>query len=100
MLSDAHSRSIDLTGSAPTPVDTTTAGLSHTWKLETQYYCAELSIWIDEIVDKEAWQTEFLKPEAKEVVSALGAWIYCFRKPVGEKELVRLCIDHYKYRAY
>ncbi|TID18873.1 hypothetical protein E6O75_ATG05994 [Venturia nashicola] len=77
----------DLTGSAPTPVDTTTAGLSHTWTIETQYYRAELSIWIDEIVDQEAWRTEFVKPEAKEVVSALGAWIFCFRKPIKQDEL-------------
>jgi hypothetical protein len=95
VLSNLHSISPlahvyeDLTGSAPTPLDTTTAGLSHTWKLETQYYRAELSIWVDEIVDIEAWQTEFVKPEAKEVVSALGAWIFCFKKPLDEKELVR-----------
>ncbi|QDS77449.1 hypothetical protein FKW77_006857 [Venturia effusa] len=77
----------DLTGSSPTPVDSTTAGLLHTWKLETQYYRAELSIWIDEIVDLEAWRAEFVKPEAKEVVSALGAWIFCFRKPISQEEL-------------
>lgn len=86
---DTHVHGKDLTGSAPTPIDSTTAGLSHTWKLETQYYRAELYIWIDEIVDREAWRTEFVKPEAKEVVSALGAWIFCFRKPIGQAELVR-----------
>lgn len=85
---DAHALGEDLTGSAPEPVDTTTAGLLHTWKLETQYYRAELSIWIDEIADREAWRAEFVKPEAKEVVSALGAWIFCFRKPIGQEELV------------
>lgn len=41
-------------------------------------------------MDREAWQSEFVKPEAKEVVSALGAWIFCFRKPLDEKQLVRL----------
>lgn len=91
-MSNTNSHLIDLTGSAPTPFTTTTAGLLHTWKLETQYYRADLTIWIDEIVDKEAWQTEFMKPEAKEVVSALGAWIYCFRKPLGGEELVRLSV--------
>lgn len=79
----------DLTGSAPTPIDSTTAGLSHTWKLETPYYTADLPIWIDEIVDTGAWQTEFTKPEAKEVVGALGAWVYCFRKPLKQEDLVR-----------
>ena len=40
-----------------------------------------MPIWIDEIADTQAWKTEFLKPEAKEVVEAVGAWIYCFRLP-------------------
>lgn len=43
-------------------------------------------------MDREAWRTEFVKPEAKEVVSALGAWIFCFRKPIGQEELVWLLI--------
>jgi hypothetical protein len=38
-------------------------------------------IWIDEIADVEAWKSEFMKPEAKEVVEAVGAWVYCFRTP-------------------
>jgi hypothetical protein len=33
------------------------------------------------------WRTEFTKPEAREVVSVLGAWIYCFKKPVEEKDV-------------
>ncbi|KAF2087987.1 hypothetical protein K490DRAFT_65267 [Saccharata proteae CBS 121410] len=77
----------DLTGSAPTPNDDSTAGLSHTWSLKTSYYTAELPIWIDEIPDVEQWRAEFVKPEAKEVVNVLGAWIYCFRKPVTESQL-------------
>lgn len=36
---------------------------------------------MDEITDANAWKTEFLKPEAREVVDAVGALIYCFRKP-------------------
>lgn len=33
------------------------------------------------------WRTEFVKPEAREVVNILGAWIYCFRKPVTHSDL-------------
>jgi alpha- and gamma-adaptin-binding protein p34 len=36
---------------------------------------------VDEIADTEAWKAEFLKPEAGEVVQALGAWLYCFELP-------------------
>ena len=32
---------------------------------------------MDEIADTEEWKTEFLKPEAAEVVQAVGAWICC-----------------------
>jgi hypothetical protein len=76
-----------LTGSAPSPIDNSTAGLSHTWSLSTQYYNVSLPIWIDEIPDISAWKADFLKPEAKEVVQAVGAWIYCFRKPVTEADV-------------
>lgn len=44
---------------------------------------------MDEVTDIKAWETEFLKPEAREVVEAIGAWIYCFRRPwhgkIGEE---------------
>ena len=52
--------------------------MTHEWTLKTPYYTAAIPIWIDEITDVDAWKAEFLKPEAKEVVDALGAWIYCF----------------------
>jgi hypothetical protein len=78
---------VDLTGSAPELVSDSTAGLSHEWSLETRYYSATLPIWIDEVSDVEQWRTEFMKPEAKEVVSVLGAWIVCFRKPVKEEDV-------------
>lgn len=55
--------------------------MTHEWDVETQYYKAKVPIWIDEIADVEAWKSEFLKPEAKEVVEAVGAWVYCFRQP-------------------
>ncbi|OCK77998.1 hypothetical protein K432DRAFT_332874 [Lepidopterella palustris CBS 459.81] len=78
----------DLTGSSPDLVSDSTAGLSHTWELETRYYTASLPIWIDEIPHVRDWREEFVKPEAREVVGALGAWIYCFRKPVREEHVV------------
>ena len=77
----------ELTGSAPEPTSNTTAGLTHEWRLETKYYTATLPIWIDELPNVAEWRTEFTKPEAREVVTALGAWVYCFKKPVDEKEL-------------
>ena len=41
-----------------------------------------MPVWIDEIGDVEAWKAEFLKPEAREVIEAVGAWIYCFPMPI------------------
>ena len=71
----------DLTGSAPTPHENgSTAGLTHEWDLQTRYYAAKIPIWVDEIPDVAAWKTEFLKPEAAEVVQAVGAWILYFRE--------------------
>ncbi|KZM26609.1 uncharacterized protein EKO05_0005497 [Ascochyta rabiei] len=81
----------ELTGSAPEPTTfegkETTAGLSHEWRLETKYYTATLPIWLDEITDVTEWRTEFMKPEAREVITVLGGWIYCFKKPVEAKDL-------------
>lgn len=56
----------------------TVAGVTHEWPVETAYYTAEISIWLDEIADVKEWKAEFLKPEAGEVVRAVGAWVYCF----------------------
>lgn len=83
----ANPPTADLTGSAPELITDTTAGLSHDWHLTTRYYTATLPIWLDEIPNIEDWRAEFIKPEAKEVVSVLGAWILCFRKPVNEADL-------------
>ena len=78
---------VELTGTAPQPHDGgSTAGLTHEWDVRTKYYNAKVPIWIDEIPDVEAWKTEFVKPEAKEVVEAVGAWMYCFRTPTGSGE--------------
>ena len=79
-----------MTGSAPEQRDGSTAGLSHTWKLETSYYSVDLPIWIDEVVNVDKWKAEFVTPDAREVVQVVGAWIYCFRKPVTEKDLVSI----------
>ena len=71
----------ELTSNAPIPdFSGSLAGLTHEWDIKTQYYSAKVPIWIDEITDIETWKTEFLKAEAKEVVEAVGAWVYCFRR--------------------
>lgn len=77
----------ELTGSAPELITESTAGLSHEWRLESKYYTATLPIWIDEIPNIAEWRSEFTKPEAREVVTVLGGWIYCFKKPVETKDL-------------
>lgn len=77
----------ELTGSSPTPVGDTFAGLSHDLRLETPYYTADVPIWLDDVTNIEEWRAEFTKPEAREVVSVVGAWAYCFRKPVNEERL-------------
>ncbi|KAK6436642.1 hypothetical protein LTR95_007160 [Oleoguttula sp. CCFEE 5521] len=70
----------DLTGAAPPPNSSgSLAGVTHEWEVKTQYYHATVPIWIDEISDIDEWQREFSRPEAKEVVQAVGAWVYCFR---------------------
>jgi hypothetical protein len=81
---------IELTGSAPTPIDASIAGLTHSWTLKTSYYTAELSIWIDDIISTSTWLTEFSKPEAKEVIEAVGAWVYVFRHPITNDDLAKI----------
>lgn len=46
-----------------------------------------IPIWLDEISDASVWSADFLAPEAREVLTVLGAFIVCFRKPVDEKAL-------------
>ncbi|KAK1081142.1 hypothetical protein LTR33_004930 [Friedmanniomyces endolithicus] len=79
----------DLTGSAPSLNESgSSAGLTHEWHVKTPYYTARVPLWLDEIADSAQWRDDFLKPEAKEVVEAIGAYVYCFRMPqngeVGE----------------
>lgn len=78
-----------LTGDAPAPTDSSVAGLTHTWQARTSYYTADVPVWLDQIDDLNSWSAEFLKPEAGEVVEALGAWVYTFRRPVADGDLVR-----------
>ncbi|ORY19581.1 hypothetical protein BCR34DRAFT_621006 [Clohesyomyces aquaticus] len=77
----------ELTGSAPELITDSIAGLSHTYTLSTRYYTANIPIWLDEIPSISEWRTEFTKPEAREVVSVLGAWLFCFRKPVKQEHM-------------
>lgn len=56
----------------------------------TKYYKVTLTIWVDEITDVPEWRTEFTKPEAREVVTVLGAWLYCFRKPITKDDLAQI----------
>lgn len=60
--------------------------MTHEWSIKTPYYNADVPIWIDEIGDIKAWKDEFLKPEAKEVVEAVGAWVYCFSSSAAKEE--------------
>lgn len=69
-----------LTGSAPTPdASGSCAGLTHEWEVKTAYYNATVPLWIDEIPDVGEWKEEFLREEAREVVQAVGGWVYVFR---------------------
>ncbi|KAK6594965.1 alpha and gamma adaptin binding protein p34 [Botrytis cinerea] len=76
-----------LTGSAPALTGDSIAGVTHDWSIKTNYYTASVPIWLDEIHEPEIWCKEFLAPEAREVLTVLGAFIVCFRKPVDEAEL-------------
>jgi hypothetical protein len=44
-------------------------------------------IWLDEISEPAVWAGEFLAPEAREVLTVIGAFVVCFRKPVDEAAL-------------
>ena len=76
-----------LTGTAPSLTTESIAGTTHTWSIKTNYYTASIPIWLDEISEPETWAKEFLAPEAREVLTVLGAFVVCFRKPVDEAAL-------------
>lgn len=63
------------------------AGTTHNWPIKTAYYTADIPVWLDEISSPKTWATEFLAPEAKEVLNVLGAFVVCFRKPLNDAAL-------------
>lgn len=76
-----------LTGAAPSVTGDSIAGSTHEWQLQTSYYHARVPIWLDEISEPGVWAGEFLAPEAREVLTVIGAFVVCFRKPVDEGAL-------------
>ncbi|KAK9468375.1 hypothetical protein V1512DRAFT_102243 [Lipomyces arxii] len=82
-----------LPSTAPTDLDIrqSHAGLSHTLPLKNKYFENEIPVWIDEYeVEREhaginTWAKSFSSEDAQEVVSALGAIIYTFRKPESKE---------------
>ncbi|OJD31200.1 alpha and gamma adaptin binding protein p34 protein [Diplodia corticola] len=74
----------DPTAAAGPANNTSIAGLTHAWTLTTPYYTTTIPIWIDEIARPAAWRDDFCRPEAREVVAAVGAWVYVFRKPPAD----------------
>lgn len=53
-------------------------GFATELRLSNAYYKATIPIWHEELHDLDAWRADYLSDDAKEVVQALGAWIYCF----------------------
>ncbi|KAL8722969.1 MAG: hypothetical protein Q9225_000662 [Loekoesia sp. 1 TL-2023] len=49
--------------------------------LTTPYYTTTLPIWHDNISGRQEWETEWLAPEAGEVVQSIGAWVFVVQKP-------------------
>jgi hypothetical protein len=72
------------------------AGTTHNWPIKTSYYEASIPIWLDEISEPQTWSAEFLAPEAREVLTALGAFIVCFRKPIDNTSLenIKTLLEH------
>ncbi|TKX24933.1 hypothetical protein C1H76_2886 [Elsinoe australis] len=84
-----------LTGQKPNKdISGSVAGSIHEWQLKTNYYSADIPIWIDELADLGQWKAEFSKSEAKEVIEALGGWIYCFNKPSATPTEPGLGLNH------
>ncbi|KAK9359758.1 hypothetical protein V1504DRAFT_457060 [Lipomyces starkeyi] len=91
----ANSTSAQTSAEIPTEQRRPThAGLSHTLTLLNKYFETEVPIWIDEYDDTSddtgirGWATSFSSADANEVVSALGAIVYTFRKPETRDEYV------------
>jgi hypothetical protein len=79
-----------LTGASPSPATDSIAGTTHHWPIKTNYYAAKIPIWLDEISEPQVWSSEFLTPEAREVLTAIGAFVVCFRKPINDAALVEV----------
>jgi hypothetical protein len=77
----------DLTGIEATLTADTVAGTTHTWPIKTAYYTANIPIWLDEITEPQTWSAEFLAPQAREVLTVLGAFVVCFQRPIDENAL-------------
>ncbi|KAG9239034.1 hypothetical protein BJ875DRAFT_449250 [Amylocarpus encephaloides] len=77
----------ELTGSTSTVAADSIAGTTHEYSISTSYYKAKVPIWLDEITSPSSWSKDFLTPEACEVLTVLGAFVVCFRKPVDALEL-------------
>ncbi|KAL9610040.1 MAG: hypothetical protein Q9167_005225 [Letrouitia subvulpina] len=60
-----------------------------TLNLLTPYYSASIPIWHETLPTSptalEEWKTEWLHPDASEVVQSIGAWVVAFRKPAAAK---------------
>ncbi|OWP02249.1 hypothetical protein B2J93_1037 [Marssonina coronariae] len=76
-----------LTGTVPTLTTDSVAGTTHDYPIKTAYYTATVPVWLDEITDPSSWSADFLAPEAREVLTVLGAFVVCFRKPINEEGL-------------
>ncbi|PBP27977.1 alpha and gamma adaptin binding protein p34 [Diplocarpon rosae] len=76
-----------LTGTVPILSVDSVAGTTHNYPIKTTYYTATIPVWLDEIIDPSSWSADFLAPEAREVLTVLGAFVVCFRKPINEEGL-------------
>ncbi|PQE33458.1 LSM domain-containing protein [Rutstroemia sp. NJR-2017a WRK4] len=83
----SRARASGLTGSAPSVTADSIAGSTHDYAIKTNYYTATIPIWLDEVSEPQTWSKEFLAPEAREVLTVLGGFIVCFRKPIDEAGL-------------
>ena len=95
------------------PADTARRPDTETHEISTPYYNASIPIWRDSLPTTpssiSAWKTEWKAPEAGEVVQAVGAWVFCFRKPRIQNDLNTLrtilstineVIEHHSQSSY
>ena len=59
------------------------------YHLVTQYYRAEIPVWVDTIEDPAGWAKTWQEVDgAEEVIKAVAAWIVVFAMPADEADLV------------